>query len=80
MGVRTLQRCFRDELDLTPAAFIAQVRLEEAAARLRQVPRPPIGEVADAVGFADVSYFGRVFKRYFGVTPREYGRGPTAAG
>ena len=29
-------------------------------------------EVSDMLGFRDVSYFNRVFKKYFGKSPLEY--------
>ena len=31
-----------------------------------------IYEIASAVGYADPAYFGRVFGKYFGVTPTDY--------
>jgi AraC-like DNA-binding protein len=31
-----------------------------------------ITEIALAVGFSNASYYSEVFKRYVGVTPREY--------
>ena len=31
-----------------------------------------VKEVADAIGYDDVSYFCRVFKQYSGMTPLEY--------
>lgn len=70
VGLRTLQRCCREELDLTPAGLITAVKLEQAAVRLRA--GATVQEAAYATGFADASYFGRVFKKYFGLTPRQW--------
>ena len=45
-----------------------RVRLREAS-RLLQNPQASVSEVAYAVGFNDMSYFSRMFKRHFGVAP-----------
>ena len=50
-------------------------RMERAARLLREDPRATIGETAAACGFADVFYFSRRFRKYFGVPPREYQSG-----
>jgi two-component system response regulator YesN len=42
------------------------------AAALLMDPRIRVCEVAEAVGFGNSAYFCSVFKKHFGVTPREY--------
>jgi AraC-like DNA-binding protein len=34
-------------------------------------PNYSITDIAFAVGFSDASYFGRIFKKHFGVSPSE---------
>jgi two-component system response regulator YesN len=31
-----------------------------------------ISEIAEAVGFNDYNYFSRIFKKYYGISPRDY--------
>ncbi len=67
----------------TPSAFIQEQRLQLAAERLRRPDAPCITEVAMAVGFNDLTHFGRAFRRRYGVTPRDYRdrtRAPRAPG
>jgi AraC-like DNA-binding protein len=65
----------------TPTGYILDRRLRLAADRLRGPGGPCVTEVALAVGFNDLTHFGRAFRRRFGVTPRDYrdGRRPARA-
>jgi AraC-like DNA-binding protein len=64
-----LLRVFRDTFKVTPHQFIIQTRLEKAKALLDKLP---INEVAQTVGFADASSFGKAFRNHFGLTPTAY--------
>jgi AraC-like DNA-binding protein len=70
VSLRQLQRVFRDGLDTTPNTFIILIKLEVAAEMLKQ-NNLNISEVAYSVGFNDPSYFSRVFKKYFNISPSE---------
>ncbi len=63
----------------TPSAFVQERRLRLAAERLRRPDAPCITDVAMAVGFNDLTHFGRAFRRRYGVTPRDYRDGVRAA-
>jgi AraC-like DNA-binding protein len=58
----------------TPASYIRDIRLEEAARLLRSPYHRdvPIFDVALRVGFADATTFTRAFKRVHGVVPSEF--------
>ena len=71
VSARYLQMLFAAE-GATPSGFILDRRLRLAAERLRQPEAPCITEVAMAVGFNDLTHFGRAFRRRYGVTPRDY--------
>lgn len=68
------------EAGYTPSTYVLDRRLELAAQRLRQgVGRGGVTEVALAVGFNDVTHFGRAFRRRFGVSPSDYSAGLRSA-
>ena len=64
-------RFFRARTGLTPARFIAETRVREAARRLVE-DRASLKEVAEACGFANANHFSRVFRRYQHLTPGAY--------
>ncbi|MBK8699639.1 MAG: helix-turn-helix domain-containing protein [Saprospiraceae bacterium] len=72
-SVRQLQRDFKDATTLTPHQLITTIKLEEAAILLME-SELTAAEVALRCGFSEPSYFGSVFKKYFGVSPLEYRR------
>lgn len=65
-----LIRAFRRETGLTPHAWLINVRVETAKARLRRGEMP--AEVATATGFCDQPHLTRAFKARTGVTPGAY--------
>jgi LacI family transcriptional regulator len=73
IGLRTLQRQFRECLDRPIIAEIQRVRIERAKRELAQSKRP-IQEIARDVGFGRSKRMSEAFGRELGVTPREYRR------
>lgn len=64
-------RTFERVTGVTPHQFILRMRLREAAARLA-TDRPRVLAVALDAGFNDLSHFNRMFRREFGLSPREF--------
>jgi len=64
-------RIFKREYGETPYEYLIGRRLELARELLRST-NMLIKEVAYRSGFADEHYFSSVFRRRFGLTPREY--------
>ena len=62
---------FRREYGTTVNSFITEVRLLEAV-RMIEIGDYKIGEIAEACGFSDQSYFSKVFSAKYGVPPSEY--------
>ncbi|MGM9737797.1 MAG: AraC family transcriptional regulator [Candidatus Cryptobacteroides sp.] len=56
---------------MTPNDFILSYRLDKAAAMLKE-GKWRINEISDMLGFSSSSYFSKVFKQKFGVTPKEW--------
>jgi AraC-like DNA-binding protein len=75
-------REFKEAFGISFREYLVRLRLKEAA-RLLENPQARVAQVAYAVGFNDMSYFSRMFKRYFGVLPSSVqvaGRNGSAAG
>lgn len=56
----------------TPNDFITETRLKKSMSLLDKNRHESVANIAFAVGFNDPSYFIRLFKGYFGVTPGQY--------
>lgn len=61
---------FRSHTGYSPASFLQHVRLHLSRWRLLHTDMR-IREVAESVGYWDTSYFGRLYKREFAMTPEE---------
>ena len=59
--------------DKAPSDYIRLVRLKRAAQLLKE-HKHSITEVAELTGFNDSKHFREVFKKHFGVTPRDYAK------
>lgn len=64
-------RCFKSIMGLTPVSYINSYRLQSAAHILIETEKS-IQEIAENCGFDDNSYFSKMFKRKYHVTPRNY--------
>ncbi len=73
MSRMTLYRKFKAITGDSPSAFIRSIRLNEAAALLKN-GGSTVSEIADHVGITDVSYFSAAFKKRFKKTPSQYGK------
>lgn len=62
---------FKREKGMTVTDYINQKRLEHAVQLLSR-PGVYIQQAAEKSGFLDVNYFSRIFKRRYGITPREF--------
>ena len=66
-----LIRIFQKEYGETPYQYFLKKKLEMAAVMLRNT-RKNIKEIAFALEFSDAYYFSNVFKRHYGISPRNY--------
>ena len=64
-------RIFRTLAKKSPLEYLLEVRLLHAAQLLLQT-ETPVSEIGSGVGFHDPSYFTKLFRERFGVSPRQY--------
>ncbi len=69
---RYVHKLFEDD-GRTYSQFVLDVRLERAREELRdpRVATRTVSAIAGYVGFGDLSYFNRTFRRRYGMTPTE---------
>ncbi|MBO4801639.1 MAG: helix-turn-helix domain-containing protein [Bacteroidaceae bacterium] len=66
-----LHRKMKEMTGMPVTEFIRNIRLEQAA-RLLKERKLNVTQVAYSVGFSNLGYFSTVFRKHFGLTPREY--------
>jgi signal transduction histidine kinase/AraC-like DNA-binding protein/DNA-binding LytR/AlgR family response regulator len=66
-----LTACFRNELGVTPIAYLNRYRVHRARQLLATTGKS-VTEIALEVGFSDSGYFSRVFRREVGLSPEAY--------
>ncbi len=52
--------------------FIQRIRIERAAQQLRNEEKISINEIANNCGFSSAAHFSRTFRKYFGLTAKEF--------
>ncbi len=66
-----LSHIFKKETDYTPLNYLTRCRVHKAMELLRDC-RLKVYEVAERVGYRDITYFSATFKKLAGVSPSEY--------
>ncbi len=66
-----LSRLFSQEMGMTFQEYVLKVRAERAA-NLLKYSEASIAQIGDYVNFPNQSYFGKIFKKYMGMTPKAY--------
>ncbi len=64
-------KVFKNTTGLSPHQFVLKLRLEKASELIR-LKKISLTEIAHAIGFYDQSHFTNSFKRFYGVTPRQF--------
>lgn len=77
MNKSALCRMIRHQKGQTFTEYLNSLRLQHAALNLKNSSKS-VSEVAFEAGFSSVSYFNRLFRRYFNLSPTEYRREPLA--
>ncbi len=71
MSRSSLLRKIKMQFNLSPVDFIRLIRLKKAA-ELIQEGKHLIGDICFMVGINSPSYFGKLFAKQFGMTPKEF--------
>jgi two-component system response regulator YesN len=66
-----LSSTFKSHFGITLGNYVLKKKMEEAARLLSEGATHKA--ISDELGYNDVTYFYKVFKRYYGCTPGEYG-------
>jgi AraC-like DNA-binding protein len=68
---RYLSEIFKQEMGISPWDVLNRLRIQRAC-ELLKTSDTSITEIAFQVGFSDSSYFGRVFSKQMGLSPKTY--------
>lgn len=66
-----LSALFKKEMDMNFSDYLSQMRIDKAKELLCRTSKL-VSEISYEVGFSDYRYFGQIFKKYTGQTPREF--------
>lgn len=66
-----LGKLFKTEINTTFVEYVTRVRIYESLELLKD-KNIPIYNIAEQVGYRDYRYYGMVFKKLMGITPKEY--------
>ncbi len=68
-----LSRSFAQRMGMGVVEFAHRLRIEQACRRLR-LTDDPIGSIAADMGYQEIAYFTRCFRKHLGQSPRAYRR------
>lgn len=64
-------RCFQKNVGKTPFEYLSEFRVNRSRQMLGDTDKP-VTEIALECGFSDSSYFGKIFRKYIRMTPKQY--------
>lgn len=71
MSPATFYRLFKQTVHKTPMQYLDEYRLNQAAQRLL-LEKKTLAQIAEECGYYDEFHLSRNFKKYYGVSPKEY--------
>ncbi|MFW6060235.1 MAG: helix-turn-helix domain-containing protein [Phycisphaeraceae bacterium] len=74
-----LSRSFAQRMGMGVVEFAHRLRIEQACRRLR-LTDDPVGQIATDLGYHEIAYFTRCFRKHLGQSPRAYRRASHATG
>ena len=71
LGETRFRKLFKEQTGKSPGEYLRDMRMT-AAGRKLLLSVESVSDIAYSVGYEDVNFFIRVFKKYFGVTTNQY--------
>jgi AraC-like DNA-binding protein len=72
MDREKINEILKKELGMTFTGYVNKLKLTEAARLLTDKDSKPIADIAYSVGYANISYFNKLFKEEYGCTPKAF--------
>lgn len=69
-----LSKIYQEYKHMSPMDYILKLRMEKAKELLYNNPELVIKDVSSFVGYPDSLYFSKVFKKYTGLSPKDYSK------
>lgn len=66
-----LRSLFKKELGITISEYITSVRMNKAKELIKK-GGIRFSDLCEAIGYSDPAYFSKCFKKYFGISPKDY--------
>lgn len=73
---REATRCFKKGIGQSPMEYLIEYRLNQSKKLLLETDNT-ITDICQQCGFSDSAYFGKIFRRFYGMTPSRYRSGST---
>lgn len=67
-----ISKMFKEETGETPINYLIKLRLEKARLQLEIDSAASVKSISNSVGYEDVYYFSKLFKKYYGMSPLKY--------
>lgn len=71
---RHLSKLFQNTFDLSPYAYLVQMRIHKAKEKLAADSIQTVAAIAQQTGFRDTSHFIATFRKHTGMTPQQFRR------
>ncbi len=72
MSSAYISKIFKEEVGEAPINYLIRLRLEKAKEKLLQEEHSSIKSISTSVGYDDMYYFSKLFKKYYGSSPLHY--------
>lgn len=67
-----ISKIFKEETGEPPINYLIKLRLEKAREQLESPQDDSVKTISNSVGYDDVYYFSKLFKKYYGMSPLNY--------